>query len=137
MTPTKKLMALATAVPGVVLGCALMLGWQVSAQTPRLKMVMRGKLDHSKNILEAAVTSNWSQMAREASALQQLTNDPAWVVLKMPEYVLERDQFLKAIEAVSAAASRRDLEEASTAIAALSTSCISCHQYLARTRVAK
>jgi hypothetical protein len=29
------------------------------AQAPRMKQVMRAKLDHSQRLLEAVVTSNW------------------------------------------------------------------------------
>ena len=124
------------AVIGMTVACALVCG-SASAQTPRLKQIMRTKLDHAKNLLEAVVTSNWSQMERESRALQQLTNDPAWMVLKMPEYVLEREAFLKAVDSLNGAAKQRDLDEASKGFVALSSSCVSCHQYLARTRVAK
>lgn len=125
-----------TTVVGFTVALALVCG-PASAQTPRLKQIMRTKLDHAKNLLEAVVTSNWAQMERESTALKQLTNDPAWMVLKMPDYVLERDAFLKAVESLNNAAKQRDLDEASKGFVALSSSCVSCHQYLARTRVAK
>lgn len=110
--------------------------WSTSAQTRRLNAVMRGKLDHSKNVLEAVVTSNWQMLERESRALAAVTQEPAWTVLKMPEYVTQSEGYVRATRDLLDAAKQRDLEAASRGFVALSTSCVSCHQYLARSRVA-
>ena len=77
--------------PAVKLGLAILLvavagGSSSSAQTPRLNKVMRAKLDHSQNILETVVTSNWQQLDRESRGLARATQDPAWSVLTVPEW---------------------------------------------------
>jgi hypothetical protein len=111
-------------------------GSSSSAQTPRLGNVMRTKLDHSKNILEAVVTSNWGQLERESRELARVAQDPAWAVLKMPEYLRQSGAFLRATDDLIDAAEERDLEAASLGFISLSTSCVSCHRHMARSRIA-
>ena len=127
--------------PVVKLGLAMLFvavagGSSSSAQTPRLNQLMRTKLDHSKNVLEAVVTSNWQQLERESRALAQVTRDPAWSALRMPEYVRQSEAFLRATDDLIGASRLRDLEAASLGFISLSTSCVSCHRYMARSRVA-
>jgi hypothetical protein len=104
------------------------------AQTRPLNAVMREKLEHSQRILEAVVTSNWDQLDREGRALARASQDPAWSVLQMPEYVRHSDAFLRATRDLIEAAKLRDLEAASLGFISLSTSCVSCHRYIARSR---
>jgi hypothetical protein len=111
-------------------------GSSSSAQTAQLNKVMRAKLDHSQNILEAVVTSNWQQLDRESRELARVTRDPAWSVLQMPEYVQHSQAFLRATDDLIEAARLRDLEAASLGFISLATSCVSCHRYLARARIA-
>jgi hypothetical protein len=106
-----------------------------SPQTIRLNQVMRNKLEHSQKILEAVVTSNWQLLDAETKALAQVTRDPAWSVLQFPEYVRQSAAFLRATDDLAEAARLRDLEGASLGFVALSTSCVSCHRYMARSRI--
>jgi hypothetical protein len=124
----------------ITLGLAVLFmavaGGASSAQAPRLNTIMRSKLDHSQNILEAVVTSNWQQLDRESRALAALIKDPAWSALKMPEYARQSQAFARATDDLVEAARLRDLEAASLGFISLSTSCVSCHRYLARARIA-
>ena len=106
-----------------------------TAQTVGLNQVMRSKLQHSQRILEAVVTSNWRLLDDESKALLQVTRDPAWAVLQFPEYGRHSSAFVRATDDLIEAARLRDLEGASLGFVALSTSCVSCHRYLARARV--
>ena len=108
-----------------------------AAQTRQLNRVMREKLEHSKNILEGLVTSNWQQIERESLEIAKATQDPAWTVLKMPEYARESDTFVRTTESLIDAARRHDLEGASLGYMSLTTSCVSCHRYVARARLAR
>ena len=110
-------------------------GGAASSQTVRLNQVMRNKLEHSQKILEAVVTSNWQLLDAETKALAQVTRDPAWSVLQFPEYVRQSAAFLRATDDLAEAARLRDLEGASLGFVALSTSCVSCHRYMARSRI--
>ncbi len=59
---------------------------EMSSQTVQLKRLMRQKLEQSEKLLEAVVASNWEELVRRSRTLEELTNDPAWLVLKTPEY---------------------------------------------------
>lgn len=105
------------------------------AQTVRLNQVMRSKLEHTQKILEAVVTSNWQLLDAETRELARVTRDPAWSVLQVPEYSRQSAAFLRATDDLADAARLRDLEGASLGFVALSTSCVSCHRYIARSRI--
>jgi hypothetical protein len=115
---------------------AVAAGPSSSAQTSRLGQVMRTKLDHSQRILEAVVTSNWLLLDRESRAMAAVVRDPAWPALAMPEYIRYSEAFLRATDDLAEAARLRDLESASLGLVSLTTSCVSCHRYLARARIA-
>ena len=96
-----------------ILFIAVTAGPAPSAQTPRLKQVMRAKLDHSQKILEAVVTSNWQLLDRESRDIALVVRDPAWQALMMPEFTRHSEAFLRATDGLTEAARLRDLEYAS------------------------
>jgi len=105
------------------------------AQTPGTGRLMREKLAHTQRILEALTTSNYDLLARESVALSQVTNAPAWTVLKMPEYRRQSDEFLRITEDLAAAAKDRDLDLAAMRFGALTMSCYQCHRYIKNMRL--
>jgi hypothetical protein len=107
-----------------------------SAQTARMKQVMRAKLDHAQMILEAVVTSNWQLLDRESRDIALVVRDPAWQALMMPEFTRHSEAFVRATDGLTEAAKLRDLEYASLGLISLTTSCVNCHRYLARARIA-
>src|SRR3954468_16428949 len=119
------------------LGLSLALLAPAAAQGPGLSRVMREKLDHAKAILGAVVTSDWQTLDRESRALSQVTHDPAWIALTAPEYLEQSDAFQRALQALIGASARRDLQAAANAEVALTTTCVQCHQYVSRRRMAR
>jgi hypothetical protein len=120
--------------------CALGAGLSistVSSQTVSLRAVMRQKLEESQALLAAVVTSNWSALERHSRALARLTGEPAWTVLQTPEYARQSATFLRAAEDLIEAAERKDLEAAPLAYVSLTLSCVQCHRYVARARIAR
>jgi hypothetical protein len=109
---------------------------EMSSQTVQLKRLMRQKLEQSEKLLEAVVTSNWEELVRRSRTLEELTNDPAWLVLKTPEYGRQSSAFVQAARDLVEAAERRDQQAAPLAYLTLTLSCVKCHQYVARARVA-
>jgi len=107
-----------------------------SAQTTALNRVMRQKLENSQGLLAAVVTSNWADLERRSEALVRITNDPAWAVLNTPEYARQSQAFLHAAQDLVEAATRRDLDAAPLAYTSLTLSCVQCHRYVARARIA-
>jgi hypothetical protein len=107
-----------------------------SAQTTALDRVMRQKLEQSQGMLAAVVTSNWTDLERRSEALIRITNDPAWMVLNAPEYAKQSQAFLRAAQDLVNAAKSRDLDAAPAAYVSLTLSCVQCHRYVARARIA-
>jgi hypothetical protein len=98
-----------------------------SAQTVALKRLMQQKLEHSQAILAAVTTSNWGEMQRHSEAL---------MVMNSPEYARHSQAFVRAAEDLLDAARRRDLEAAPLAYVSMTLSCVQCHRYVARARIA-
>jgi hypothetical protein len=107
------------------------------AQGPQLNRVMREKLGHTQKILEAVVTSDWIGLETHSRELERLTNDPGWMVLRLPEYKRHSAGFLEAIQTLHRAAAQRDLETTPKAYVDLTLRCVDCHRYLARERIAR
>ena len=107
-----------------------------SAQTTALNRLMRQKLEQSQGMLAAVVTSNWADLERRSEALIRITNDPAWMVLNSPEYARQSQAFLRATQDLVDAAKRRDLDAAPPAYVSVTLSCVQCHRYVARARIA-
>ena len=107
-----------------------------AAQTQQTNRVMRQKLAESQQMLGALVTSDWRALASHSQALQMLTMQPGWDVMRLPEYHNYTTAFQKAIQAVADAAGTRDQRKALTAYNALVSSCVECHRYVARARIA-
>jgi hypothetical protein len=98
---------------------------------------MRQKLLHTQKILEAVVTSDWARLETESRALERVTQEPAWMSLKLPEYAKRSLAFQHTVQDLHRAASRRDLEATPKAYVAVTLSCVDCHRYLARARLAQ
>jgi hypothetical protein len=122
---------------GVVALAASLAIATASAQTIALKRLMQQKLEHSQSILAAVTTSNWGEMQRHSEALVQVTRDPAWLVMNTPEYAKQSQAFVRAAEDLLDAARRRDLEAAPLAYVSMTLSCVQCHRYVARARIAR
>jgi len=108
-----------------------------ASQGPALDSVMREKLGHAQKALEAVVTSDWVALEMHSRELERLTGDRRWTVLKYPEYAKHSTAFVRAVQTLHMAAAQRDLDAAPKAYANLTLECVTCHQYLARQRIAK
>jgi len=105
-------------------------------QTAQTKQVMQQKLAQSQQLLGAVVTSNWTALTQRTQALESLTRQPGWQFLETPEYRTYTTGFEKATQALAAAAQQRDQRTAATAYTQLVNSCVECHRYVARARIA-
>lgn len=124
------------AVVAIVVALGCLAPSVAGAQTPALQGVMREKLGHSQQLLDAVVTSRWAALEQHAVALRSLTKRPAWAVLQSPEYARQTARFDRALDDLIAAARRKDLDEAPLAYTALTLSCVQCHRHVARMRLA-
>jgi hypothetical protein len=116
-----------------------LLGWwapPAAAQTRQTAQVMRQKLAHSQQLLAALVTSNWASLGGRSRDLEALTNQAGWDVLRQPEFNKHTFAFQRAIQALAEASKQRDQRTALTAYNGLVASCVECHNYIARARIA-
>lgn len=123
-------------VTGIVFFMALLGCVAVADQSTPLRRVMHDKLGHSHQLLEALVTSNWSSLEAHARALQQIAETPAWNALATSDYVRYTSDFTRAAQELADRAHARDLEGAPLAYVSLTLTCVQCHRYVARARVA-
>jgi len=108
-----------------------------SAQTALTRQVMRDKLGRAEALLAALVTSNWTALERNSRELEALTTKPGWDVLRSPEYVKQTRAFYLATEALTEAAARHDERAVLGSYNGLVASCVGCHRYVARARIAR
>lgn len=108
-----------------------------ASQTVAVKGVMRAKLAHSQALLDGVVTSNWAGLERHALALRRVTQDPTWQVLATLEYGQQTTQFNRTLDELLDAVKRKDLDATPAAYNALTMSCVQCHRYVARARMAE
>ena len=120
----------------LILGIAVLSGPMAPAQTPATGRVMREKLAHSQKILEAILTSKFTLLESESTALAAVTELPAWTVLKGPEYQVQSEAFLKALRDLRSAAKERDLDAAAQRYTELTMTCFRCHRYMKDRRLA-
>jgi hypothetical protein len=109
---------------------------RAAAQT-QTQRVMRQKLGESQQLLAALVTSNWVALDRHTRALQTLTNQPGWNVLRYPEFHDYTAAFQRATQELTDAASQRDQRTALRAYNGLVSSCVECHRYVSLARIAQ
>jgi hypothetical protein len=137
MMTTKPRLSAAVAIVTTAIAVTMVLhSVEAPAQTVQTSQVMRQKLAESQQILAAVVTSNWTALDRHTRALEALTNQPGWDVMHLPEYHDQTVGFQRALAQLSAAVGQRDQRTAVTAYNALVTSCVECHRYVARARIA-
>jgi hypothetical protein len=118
----------------LVAAIALMSTSALPGQTPATGQVMRNKLSHSHQILEAIMTSNFALLEQESAALGEATKSPAWAVLKTPQYARYSTDFVRRTDDLVAAAKDRDLDTAIVSYLSMTMSCYECHRYVKGTR---
>lgn len=120
----------------VVALCALLGTPFLQAQSTETQLVMQEKLARAERLLAAVVTSDWDSLDRNGRALEAITMQPGWTVLRLPEFARYSGAFVRATQEVIDAAGKRDQRTAVDAYTNLVTSCVECHRYVTRARQA-
>jgi cytochrome c556 len=131
VAPAAALLAALLAVPGDATSPGVQRG-----QPAPLPKVMQVKLERSQAVLKALVTADLATLEKQAVALGELTKQAEWGVLKTPEYARHSQEFLRAAEALAAAARAGDLSGATFDYATLTYRCVQCHQHVRGVRAA-
>ncbi|HTN74063.1 MAG TPA: hypothetical protein VL096_02405 [Pirellulaceae bacterium] len=107
-----------------------------AAGPAELKLFMRAKLDHSKNLLEAITTENFDAIAKESQKLMVLTLAEQWQVLQTPEYEQQSRDFRRTADAIRHAAEKKNIDGAALGYLELTMKCVNCHKYIKKERMA-
>jgi hypothetical protein len=121
----------------VVLAFCAVISSPATGQTMQTQRVMRDKLAASEKLLAALVTSKWDVLDKQAHALQALTDQPGWDVMRLPQFAKQTAAFQKANMMLVEAAGTRDQRTAVAAYNGLVAACVECHGYVARARIAQ
>jgi hypothetical protein len=108
-----------------------------AGQTVATRKLMRQKLVHAQELLEAITTSDFTMLERASNELAKIPTMPGWMVLHLPEYRRYSEAFLRATVDLNASAKLRDLDESAMHFQSLTMSCYQCHRYMKNSRLAR
>jgi len=95
-----------------------------------MQNVMQTKLLHSRMLMEAIALEDFDDIHFNASELSALSRETEWMVHTTDRYVVYSERFREAVDALSDAASAKDIERVSTIYMTVTASCLECHTYL-------
>ena len=101
-----------------------------SAQLPNLNDLMRQKLGHGQNLLEAVVLGDHISVERYANELTLLSEASTWTSLRTPEYLQYAASFRDSSSSLVEEARNRNMERVSFAYSELVTTCVQCHRHV-------
>ncbi len=102
-----------------------------------LRDFMRVKLKHSQLAMEGLVLADFDKIARSAQEMSLLSLAETWQVLQTPQYIEYSRKFRKAADALTAAAQKKNLDQATKDFNAVTTQCVECHKYVRDVRMAR
>ena len=110
-----------------------------SAQRAALRPIMREKLSNTQQLLEGVVTSNLQIIDQSSERLSRITYTEvaSWQANAQPEYLRRASAFVDAVKSLRQAATDRNVEAAANEYSKLVSTCISCHNYVRDSRIAR
>ena len=108
-----------------------------AAAQDRLSVFMKRKLEHAEKTLEALAKEDYDAIITHSQAISLLCEDELWMVLETPEYRERSKEFQRSVYGITEAARKKNLEGAALAYVDTTLKCVSCHQYLRKTRSGK
>jgi hypothetical protein len=92
--------------------------------------VMQRKLAHAHKALEGLAVGNFDKIRDAADELNQCAQEASWKVVKTPRYELYSNDFQRNLEALKAAAKKKNVDAAALAYVDMTLTCVKCHQYV-------
>lgn len=93
-------------------------------------VAMRRKLKHAEKILPGLALHDFPSLATNAGKLVELSRGSGWLARQTPEYGLFLTEFQRAASELAKSASAKDIDGATEAYNAMTTSCVACHKYI-------
>ena len=114
--------------------CFSFLAFGVRAEQPKgtddVGAFMQVKLTHSQAVLEGLTTEDYGQIAKHPQALSLLSMEASWNVLQSPQYAQRSADFRRAVNAMTQAAEKKNLDGATLAFVEVTLKCVECHKYV-------
>jgi cytochrome c556 len=101
-----------------------------------LRNFMRVKLKHSQAAIEGLVSDDLEKVAKSAQEMSLLSLAETWQVINTPQYIEFSRKFRQAADALTLAAKKNNLDQATLAFNAVTTKCVECHKYVRDVRMA-
>ena len=93
-----------------------------------LQKYMRQKLEHSKNALEGLAMEDFALIAKNATAMRELSEDAQWRVSPNINYLRLSAEFQELAGEMATKAKERNLDGATLAYVKLTMNCVKCHK---------
>jgi hypothetical protein len=93
-------------------------------------VAMRRKLKHAEKILPGLASHDFPMLETNAGKLVELSRGGGWLARQTPEYALFLTEFQRAASELAKAAAAKDIDGATAAYNAMTTSCVACHKYI-------
>lgn len=119
------------AIVGLVV--AVGLGISLSAAAPRpltQKVFMRVKLASSQKLLEGLVTRDFDLIGHAAREMKDMSQQGQWPRAEDPVYTHYGEDFRRTCDQLIQLAEDENLEGASFAYFQVTSSCVTCHEYV-------
>ena len=120
----------------IALGVWLYGGTTSAEPREELRDFMRLKLKHTQAAVEGLVMDDLHKVANSAQEMSLLSLAETWQVLNTPQYLEQSRKFRQAADALSAAAKKNNLDQATTAFNQVTVRCVECHKYIRDARMA-
>jgi len=98
------------------------------AERSPLQKYMRQKLEHGKNVLEGLAMEDFALIAKNATAMRELSEDARWRVSPNTNYLRLSNEFQDLADEIADKAKERNLDGATLAYVKLTMNCIKCHK---------
>ena len=121
-----------------VLAVAVLISITSSAADKKddLSDFMRAKLVHSQRVVEGLCLADFDKIAKNSQDMSLLSLAETWQVLQTPEYIEYSRKFRNAADALTEAAKKKNLDEATKAYNVVTLRCVECHKYMRDVRMA-
>src|SRR6185295_2906605 len=134
MTQRQKWIGVLMVVSACFLALTLRAGEK--AKEPKIKDFMRAKLNHSQKALEGLALEDFDMISKHSQQMSLLTLAENWQVLETPDYLEQSKEFRRAVDSMTEAARKKNLDGAALAYVQATTQCIQCHKYVRGIRMA-
>ena len=124
------------AVMLALVGFGICAAWGQDEKPVRVADFMRLKLKHSQKLLEGLVTEDFASLKKNAEELKMLSQESNWKVLQTEDYLQQSIEFRRAVDALTKAADKRNLDGAALAYMDVTMKCVTCHKYVRGIRMA-